>query len=208
MGQVAHFVLKEREFDSIKLAYGLNSVLPHSIRILKIQRVPIEFHAQRSAIKKQYSYFFQQGPCAVPHFDPFSRWIRKPLDLSAMNAALSLLVGKHDFKGFQGAGGLPGSTVREILEANVTFGPLPFPGFTEIGSQVPVGLVRMKVVGTGFLKYMVRGIAGTVLQIGENRRDPSVILDILATRDRNLVGPTAPARALWLERVWYPEIEW
>jgi tRNA pseudouridine38-40 synthase len=65
--------------------------------------------------------------------------------------------------------------------------------------------VRVRLVGTGFLKQMVRGIAGTLLQVGERRRAPECIREILASRDRSAVGPTAPGRALWLERVWYPE---
>ena len=62
----------------------------------------------------------------------------------------------------------------------------------------------MRLVGSGFLKQMVRGIAGTLQQIGEGRRLASDMRDILRTQDRQKVGPTAPARGLWLDRVWYP----
>jgi len=57
----------------------------------------------------------------------------------------------------------------------------------------------------------VRGIAGTLLQVGEGRRDSSCMREILEAQDRKQVGPTAPARALWLEKVWYPStslIDW
>jgi len=88
----------------------------------------------------------------------------------------------------------------------VTVEPIHFPGdvpaFPE-GSEIR--FIRVRLIGTGFLKQMVRGIAGTLLQVGESRRDPDCFRELLNSLDRNEVGPTAPARALWLERVWYPE---
>lgn len=208
LGQVMHFVIRSRPWDPAILQKGLNGLLPQDIRVLGVQAVPIEFHAQRSAERKQYSYYFQQGPCAVPSYFPFSWWIRKRLDLKAMQDALDRLRGEHDFVAFQGRGAkVLRSTVREILEAQVTEMAIPFPGFTPVGAN-PLTLVRIRLIGTGFLKQMVRGIAGTLLQVGEGRRPPGCIDTILSTLDRGEVGPTAPARALWLERVWYPGLEW
>lgn len=215
LGQVAHFVLRAKEWDPLNLLRGLNGILPRDIRVLALQRVAIEFHAQRSAEKKQYSYYYQQGPSALPHFEPLSWWIRKKLDVTVMSAAVESLVGEHDFKAFRASGAKPGSTVRKILEAEVTFDRLPFPliatdpSFED--SLSPLGLVRLRLIGSGFLKQMVRGIAGTLLQVGEKRRPPECFLEILQSQNRSLVGPTAPARALWLERVWYPdsfELKW
>src|SRR4051794_14571278 len=88
LGQVAHFVLREKEWEPRILLRGLNGTLPRDIQVLAIQPVAIEFHAQKSAEKKQYSYYFQQGPCAVPHLEAYSWWIRKHLDLDAMSNAL------------------------------------------------------------------------------------------------------------------------
>ncbi len=204
-GQVAHFLLRKKSWDCGILRKGLNSQLHRSIRVLALQEAPIEFHAQRSAEKKQYSYYFQQGPCELPHLEAYSWWIRKELDLDAMNVALRTLVGRHDFKPFQSSGAKPGPTVREILEGEVSREKVVFPGSAHwegTGSH----LIRVRVVGTGFLKQMVRGIAGTLLQVGEGRRPAVCMEQILRTLDRNEVGPTAPARALWLERVWYKEL--
>jgi tRNA pseudouridine38-40 synthase len=205
LAQTAHFVLKKKQWDPAVLFKGLNSVLPQDIQALALRPIAADFHAQRSAEKKQYSYYFQQGASALPHLEPLSWWIRKPLDLDAMNQALAQLRGEHDFKPFQSAGAKPGPTVRTILEAEATFEPIPFPTGVLTPGWARFGMVRVRLVGTGFLKQMVRGIAGTLLQIGEGRRDPSCITEILTTRNRRAVGPTAPARALWLERVWYPE---
>ena len=76
-----------------------------------------------------------------------------------------------------------------------------FPGqdLTDRGFSV----VRVRLIGTGFLKQMVRGIAGTLLQIGEKYRNPAEMSAILTSQSRSLVGPTAPAKGLTLERVWY-----
>lgn len=200
VGQVAHFVLREKQWDPAILQKGLNGILPRDIRALFVRPVAVDFHSQRSAERKQYSYYFQQGPCAVPHLEPYSWWIQKKLDLEAMNRALGHLIGEHDFKAFQSSGAKPGPTVRRILEAEATLDPVHFPG----GATELVKLVRVRLIGTGFLKQMVRSIAGTLLQVGEGRRDPNSFLEILRTLDRSAVGPTAPARALWLERVWYP----
>jgi tRNA pseudouridine38-40 synthase len=206
VGQVAHFVLRgEKDWEIKNLHRGINSILPSSIRAVDVREVEIDFHAQHSAGKKQYSYYFQQGPSAIAHLEPYSRWIHKRLDVEAMNKGLSYLIGEHDFKPFQGAGSKPGPTVREILEAEVTIEPVGFPMTMPTGFSKDVSLVRVRVIGTGFLKQMVRGIAGTLLQVGESRRPAECFQDILKSQNRDDVGPTAPARALWLEKVWYPE---
>ncbi|MGK5087158.1 tRNA pseudouridine(38-40) synthase TruA [Bdellovibrionota bacterium FG-2] len=203
VGQVAHFFLQKERSPEI-LKKGLNSLLEPNIRVRAIQPVAMDFHAQKNALKKQYSYYFQQGPCALPHLEPWSWWIQKKLDRDAMSQGLANLLGEHDFKPFQGAGAKPGSTVRRILEAQVSWEPIAFPGgISEIDNRF--GLVRVRIIGTGFLKQMVRGIAGTLLQVGESRRSSDCFQEILNRRDRSLVGPTAPGRALWLERVWYPQ---
>jgi tRNA pseudouridine38-40 synthase len=202
VGQRAHFVLRKKEWDPQILKKGLNSLLPADIRMLDVRSVAIDFLAQHSAEKKQYSYYFQQGPCAIPHLAATSRWIKKPLDIKAMNEALAYLVGEHDFKPFQGAKASPGrTTVRTILEAEATIEPVRFPGLVDES----VYFVRVRVLGTGFLKQMVRAIVGTLLQVGEGHRPPECMREIIESGDRGLIGPTAVARGLWLEKVWYPE---
>ncbi|MEK7690502.1 MAG: tRNA pseudouridine(38-40) synthase TruA [Bdellovibrionota bacterium] len=209
LAQVAHTdlpdqpVARGKDFTEI-LANGLNGTLPASIRIIAVRRVSPKFHAQHSAKKKQYSYYFQQGSTALPHLSPFSWWIRLPLDQARMNDALKPLIGEHDFKPFQASGANPGPTIRTVYEAEVT---QVTPTFPNEHAPLGVSLLRFRIVGSGFLKQMVRGIAGTLLQVGEGYRPPSCIQDILNTQIRRSVGPTAPARGLWLERVWYEEPE-
>jgi tRNA pseudouridine38-40 synthase len=206
VGQVAHFVLRgDKEWETKNLHRGLNSILPTTIRAIDVREVEIDFHAQHSAEQKQYSYYFQQGPSALAHLEPFSWWIHKRLDVEAMNKGVKYLIGEHDFKPFQSTGSKPGPTVREILEAEVTTEMVAFPMAMPGGFSREVSLIRVRVLGTGFLKQMVRSIAGTLLQIGEMKRSPECFQDILKSQNRDDVGPTAKARALWLEKVWYPE---
>ena len=205
VGQVAHFRFEQEgnRFTKEVFKRGLNSLLPQDIRVMEAFQVPDEFHAQRSATHKQYSYYFQQGPCPLPHLMDTTWWIQKTLDVEGMQEALNHLVGEHDFKSFQASGAPEGrSTVRKILEAKVTREPMPiFPG--QDLNEREFSVVRVRLVGTGFLKQMVRGIAGTLLQIGEKYRNPAEMAVILSSQKRNLVGPTAPAKGLTLERVWY-----
>jgi tRNA pseudouridine38-40 synthase len=209
-GQVIHFAVTRKVWEPRILLNALNTVLPPVIRVLSVQAVPMDFHAQRSATHKQYSYYFQQGPAPLPYLDPYTWWIRKRLDVPAMQKGLSFLVGEHDFIAFRAAGAHEGkSTVRRILEAQVSFDPVLFPQTHWIRHDPGQGLVRVRLVGTGFLKQMVRSIVGTLLEIGEGRRPPECLQDILHTKNRKLVGPTAPGKGLWLEQVWYPQIpEW
>jgi tRNA pseudouridine38-40 synthase len=201
LGQVVHFFLEKKSWEPHVLRKALNSLLPNEIRFLEVLHAPEGFHAQRSALKKQYSYYFQQGPTAIPHLISSTRWVRRSLDLEKMKEGLDHILGKHDFKAFQASGSSVKTTVREILEVEIEKVSLA-PFEISVGHE-EYSLLRMRVIGTGFLKQMVRGIAGTALQVGEGYREPAHFKEILKTRDRSLVGPTAAARALWLDRVWY-----
>ncbi len=202
LNQVVHVELNEisLKMSHSKLLVALNGTLSNNIRVTEVREVDAEFHAQLSAVKKRYAYYFQQGPCSLPHLHKYSLWIYKTLDLTAMQRALDSLKGKHDFKPFQASGGVTKTTIREITEARVEKLPVVFPE----GIAPEFFLVRLTLVGNGFLKQMVRGIAGTLLQIGEGRRPSTDMKQILESGDRQLVGPTVHGRGLWLEKVWYP----
>ncbi len=199
VGQVAHFHLERKPWTPEGLVKGLNARLPQSIRAIRAFEVAEDFHAQRSATKKQYSYYFQLGPVALPGWRSYSTWTWHELDVGAMHRAVQALLGEQDFKPFQARGAKPGlSTVRRIFEAEVTREPVPFPG---VSGEFEI--VRFRVVGSGFLKQMVRGLAGTLLEIGAGKRPASDLAAIIETQDRSAVGTTAPPQGLWLEQVWY-----
>ena len=201
-GQVAHFFLQTDRYRDDTLLKGLNSLLPDTIQIHHLEWVSDAFHAQRGAIKKQYSFYFQEGPCPAPHLLPYSCWSRRRLDEERLRTALDSLRGEHDFLPFRARGAKVTTTVRTLYEVELTREPIPLPG---VFDRDHLFLWRVRLVGSGFLKQMVRGIAGPLLQIGAGRRPPEDMQEILETKDRLKVGPTAPARGLWLDRVWYPK---
>ncbi len=202
-GQVAHFTLNTYINSEENLLRGLNQILPASIQIHQLGQVPQNFSA-RCSIQKQYSYYFQQGPCNIPHLKNYTMWNRRSLNGLKMNQAVKQLIGKHDFIAFCSSKAKVSTTVRQIYEAEVTREEITHPGLYHFETQF---LWRLRLVGSGFLKKMVRGIAGTLKQIGEERRPPEDLLKILESRSRSQVGRTAPSSGLWLDRVWYPSQE-
>ena len=202
VGQVVHFRTK-KDLSDYSVLRALNTFLPATIRVLDVRRVDSDFHAQRSAIKKQYSYYWIQGKTRPAHHMTSAALLPLEIKPEQIREALKFLEGKHDFKSFQAVGSKPNmSTERSILSANFSEIPFGVPGEL-IDSNLK--LYRLKLVGDGFLKQMVRSIAGTLLWVGEGRLKPSVIEEVLTKPDRQKIGPTAPPEGLWLEKVWYSE---
>lgn len=211
VGQVVHFDLNAKPWEGYKILRGMNSNLPQDIRILRVIQTRDDFGAQKDAIKKQYSYYFMQGEAPVSHLDRYSWWSPQKLDREAMSKALETLKGEHDFKPFQASGSPVRETVREIFEAKLEWQTEFWPStgvLRESPGDHTWGMVRMTLVGSGFLKQMVRAIAGTLREVGEGRRSPDTFAEILSKQDRMLIGQTAPARGLWLEQVWYKNFNW
>ena len=213
LGQVASFTIDwsadfrkgKPEVTAYHLLRGLNTLLPPAIRVLDLREAPLDFHPQIHAEKKQYSYYIQTGVAPSALHEPFSRFLRGPIDIKAMDESIRHLLGEHDFKPFQAAGSKPlKSTVRTMYEAEVTECPMAAPFPSPIAS---LRMIRIRVVGSGFLRHMVRGIAGTLMDVGVGKLPPSHMAEILRSQDRDLVGKTASAQGLWLEKVWYPNLD-
>jgi tRNA pseudouridine38-40 synthase len=213
LGQVASFEIDwaadfrkgKPEVSAYHLLRGLNTLLPNAIRILDLREAPPDFHPQIHAQKKQYSYYIQTGVAPSALHEPFSRFLRGPVDIAAMHESIQHLIGEHEFKPFQAAGSKPlKSTVRTIFEAEVVECPRVGPFQAPLDS---LRMIRIRVVGSGFLRHMVRGIAGTLMDVGIGKRPPSDMAEIIRTGDREIVGKTASAQGLWLERVWYPNLD-
>lgn len=189
LGQVASFALA-REMSADTLVRALNAHLPPAIRILSAEDVPPSFHARFDARAKTYRYQFWSGDVLSP-FERGRVWhLPGHLDIEAMRAAAQRLEGRHDFAAFQGAGADVATTAREIFESRIA----------------DCGLRRLcyEVEGNGFLRHMVRTIAGTLVEIGRGRQPVAWIDDVLASRDRARAGQTAPAHGLFLVSVDYP----
>lgn len=204
--QVAHAtvpeaVLKLLEHSSpvpgeSRLKQGLNSLLPPDIRILRIEHVADEFHALRDVTRKTYLYFIDPSPVQMPELRRYAWNLRLPLDWNAMEQATAPLVGRHDFKAFCGAGSDVKTTVRTLYEA--TWGTMAWHGVSH-STELRV----LRLTGSGFLRNMVRSVAGTLVHIGNGKAKPGLVAGLLETGDRKLAGPTAPPHGLWLWDILY-----
>ncbi len=186
-GQVAHCYFPERETIA-DLRKALNAILPKDIRVLRVERVPDHFHAQRSARTKSYEYRIYNGPVLSPFNYGRVCHIVHPLDFEEMQMGAELLLGVHDFSGFAASTTTAKNRVREITRSQM--------------KKQGRNLVY-RVEADGFLHHMVRNIVGTLLEIGLQKRAPTEITTILESADRGNAGVTAPPEGLYLVRVWY-----
>jgi len=188
LGQTANFVcataIAPADFHK-----GLNSILPPDIVIREMVEVPFQFHARFDAASKRYRYHILNQPVPSAIERRYAWWIRSPLDLAAMDRAARHLVGKHDFKAFEGAGSPRAHTIRNVMGIDF-HNPVP-------------GRITLDIRADGFLRYMVRNIMGTLVDVGRHKISPDGVSEILASRDRSRAAATAPSRGLFLMEVRY-----
>ena len=200
IGQVASLRL-EHPIAPSTLARALNATLPVDVRVVGAEQVANDFHARHGARHKTYRYWLDTASVASPFASRFAWHVPHALDLAAMTRAGAHLCGRHDFAAFQTAGGAGGSTVRVIRDVAMSIGDTwPGPAGTEPGAPVAIN-----VVGDGFLRHMVRTIAGTLVEVGQKRREPDDLVDVLESRRRERAGPTAPPHGLFLVSVVYDD---
>jgi tRNA pseudouridine38-40 synthase len=178
--------------DTATFGRALNAVLPADVRIAAVEEAAGDFHARFSATGKTYEYRIVNAPFVSPFLVRYAWHVPQPLDVEALRAAAAPLVGRHDFAAFRGAGSVVHSTERTI-EA------LTWEG----GGSHDRPLV-MRVEGDGFLRHMIRNIAGTLVEVGLGRWDVRRPGEILRSGSRTLAGPTVPAHGLFLVAVRYP----
>jgi tRNA pseudouridine38-40 synthase len=188
-GQVINFHTCSR-IPADRFAAALNSRLPRDIRALASSEERPQFNARFCAKSKTYCYRILNRPAPSAILRNFVYWVADTLDIEAMNRCAQQLVGTHDFRAFMSSGSEVGSTVRTVTACTVCVD----------GDQQTVDI---RVCADGFLYNMVRIIAGTLIEIGKRRLPEDTILRMLESSERNLGGPTAPARGLYLEHVEY-----
>ncbi|MGE5604296.1 MAG: tRNA pseudouridine(38-40) synthase TruA, partial [Bacteroidota bacterium] len=186
-GQVVNFKI-ENQMPVAKIHKALNSLLPEDILVKSIAETGLEFHARYSAQSKTYSYSIYNDQIRPLFERAFVYYYRHQLDLDKMRSAIGLLLGKHDFKSFQAAGSTVNNTIRTIR-------------FCRLEQKGP--LIKLTINADGFLYHMVRNIVGSLILVGNDKLSIEEFKVIFEKRDRTIAGPTAPAKGLCLEEVFY-----
>jgi len=169
---------------------GVNTHLPQDIAIQSAEEVPADFRAIGGARAKTYRYTIYNSLIRSPLNCRTSWQVRDTLDLQAMQKAATCFVGEHDFAAFRGAN-CSAVTSRRRIDAVL------------INQQG--AFITIDVTGGGFLKYMVRIMAGTLVDVGRGRFTPEHVARLLAEPDRQRGGVTAPPQGLCLLQVMYPD---
>lgn len=184
--QKAHFDL-DKEIGAYKLNGALNSYLPDDIYVNSVTEVDNLFHARYMVKSKTYEYLINTGdynPLLRTHVYQYC----KPLNIRKMKKAVKYFIGKHDFTTFVSAEDKKEDKVREIYDASV---------------DEKDGIIKITFKGSGFLKYQVRNMVGTLIKIGEEKVLPDIILSLLEKKDRKCAFLCAPAQGLTLTDVKY-----
>src|ERR1044072_3534425 len=190
-GQAAGLRVPEK-WTSQALRRSMNAILPDDVWVAAAFEMREEFHPRYSAISRSYSYFVGTDDLAS---SPFRRrheliW-RKPVDFGRLSAAATRIEGRHCFKAFAVKGTAP---ERDTHHCTVSVARW----------RERWGGLVFEITADRFLHHMVRFLVGTMLEIGEGRREVDVMTELLESDDNSEVSMPAPPHALFLERVEYP----
>lgn len=178
---------------------ALNAKLPCDIRILRAEDARDGFHPRYHAIKKSYFYIISAGRPLSAFLHRYMWDVRAEVDTGAMSAASSFLIGEHDFSAFRASGCGAKHPVRTVHSIDICrMDEMSFMTATIRGD-----FVRVRIEANAFLRHMVRNIVGTLVEVGRGRMRPEYFRELLESGDRNLAGPTAPAKGLFLEKLTY-----
>jgi tRNA pseudouridine38-40 synthase len=187
-GQVANFYC-DTEISPEVFQRGLNGLMPKDIIIKECNTVDKKFHARYDAKTKTYRYRILNRTTPAAICRQYAWFIKKKLDLDAMQSAILHIIGTNDFKAFEGAGSPRSSTKRRVINAGL--------------QQKEKEYLIFEIEADGFLRFMVRNIVGTLLDVGLCKITPDDFKKILLSKDRNLAGATAPPHGLFLMNVKY-----
>ena len=186
-GQVVTFRVDDSP-ELWKIAQGVSHLMKGELAVISAEIVPDEFHPGISSTHKQYSYRILNRPTPAVLESHLMWHIAHRLDLRLMNEQLSSIIGEHDFSSFRDSSCTAKTPVKTIYSADL---------------QVVDDIITFKVIGSGFLKQMVRNIVGTLTDIGRGRLHGRTMREVLDARDRRLAGVTAPAHGLTMDWVSY-----
>jgi tRNA pseudouridine38-40 synthase len=192
-GQVVSLRLRPaQQLPVLAFVRGLNGLLPPDVAVREAAYVEEAFDARRRARGKLYRYRILHGMPRSPLRRRTHWLVFRRLAVAPMREAAAHFVGSHDFAAFRAANCEAKTTRRRIVRFAVTGGEGP-------------GEIVIDVLGTAFLKHMVRNLVGTLVDVGTGRRKPEEMAALLHSRDRRKCGPTAPAHGLTLCAVLYED---
>ena len=171
-----------------KLIIGMNRALPGSIRVSRAEEVDESFHPRFSAKGKHYRYLFKRVKEASPFLLNYFFQIKEELDIELMKEATKLFLGEHDFSSYAKSPDKYHSTVRKILRAELV---------------EKDDLLIFDVIGTGFMRNMVRNMAKVLYLVGLKELSLDELKELYCNHDRARLGPPAPASGLYLMKVMY-----
>jgi tRNA pseudouridine38-40 synthase len=196
LGQVAHFKTQSA-LSAAEFQRALNALLPPAIRIVAAEEVGPDFHSRWQAQGKTYRYRIWRGQVLPPFEHQRALHYSGPLDETAMVRAAREFEGEHDFTSFSASSGSEDDD-REREVVRVIYS-------SEIIREPDRDELAYVVRGRSFLRYMVRKIVGTLIEVGKGRLTPADIAQIFEARDRSRSGPTVPAEGLYLVSLEYPD---
>lgn len=189
LGQVISFAV-ETQIPIERMVMALNSALPPDISIRSVEEAEPEFNARFKASSRLYAYLLVHGRPPSALWRRFAGYTPKLLDVDAMRAAGTLLIGEQDFAAFTNVLQQDEPTYRDVTRLRVV-------------SRRSVILVRIEA--NAFLRGMVRNIVGTLMEVGAGSYSPEYVKSIQATRNRQMAGPSAAPQGLCLMKVRYGE---
>src|SRR6266550_540380 len=192
-GQVAHVHL-EKQITAEKLRAAINGNTEKDVRVVEAAIVDDEFHARYSALEKTYVYRVVNGPVISPFWLRYAHHEARAVDLQRMKSGAALFLGDHDWSAFSSAQSDSETKRRTITSVTVS---------EHADERARTRIVEIKVSANGFLRYMVRSIAGTLLAVGRGEMDNRLVAQAIESGDRSLVAATAPACGLTLLSVRY-----
>jgi tRNA pseudouridine38-40 synthase len=188
LGQVAHFRTASR-LGEWNLLMGINSLLPPDIVIRELCDAPEAFHARFDVQSKVYLYRICNR-AVRPVMERNGAWfVWEPLDMARMEQALAVFRGRNDFSSFCSTHTDSADRVRTIVAI--------------AAGRDASGMVEITLEADGFLRYMVRTIVGTLVEVGRGKCTPQEVATIMTAKDRRRAGPTAPPQGLYLKEVKY-----
>ncbi|MGI9108279.1 MAG: tRNA pseudouridine(38-40) synthase TruA [Pyrinomonadaceae bacterium] len=192
-GQAASVELR-RDLKPEKLRAAINGNIAPDARVIAVEIVDKDFHARYSAQGKTYRYRIFNAPYASPFLSRYAHTDARPLEVARMRECARLFLGEHDWTAFSAAQTDVQTRVRTITQLEVT---------EQWSEQGRGRVVEIAASADGFLRYMVRSIAGTLLEVGRGAMDEQQVKRARDSRNRSLAGATAPAKGLTLVKVHY-----